>query len=134
MKTTWLPITSPAASFVATKTGSMKDWYQILGHASQDAIKHLETSAEGVKVVTGQVPKTNECQTCALSKACQIISHSSDKSESSNKPFHRVTYDLMSFTTAMIKDQWVSHFACIATDFNLVFTHPRKSDATEIIQ
>ena len=40
----------------------------------------------------------------------------------------------MSFTTAMNKDQWVSHFSCIATDFNFVFTHPRKSDATEIIQ
>ena len=40
----------------------------------------------------------------------------------------------MQFTTAMNKDQWASHFACTSTDFNMVFTHPRKSDATTIIQ
>lgn len=40
----------------------------------------------------------------------------------------------MSFSTAMNKDQWVSHFSCAVTDFNLVFTHPKKSDATKIIQ
>lgn len=34
----------------------------------------------------------------------------------------------------MNRDQWVSHFSCATTDFNLVFTHPRKSDATGIIQ
>lgn len=34
----------------------------------------------------------------------------------------------------MNKDQWVSHFACTATGFNLVFTHPSKSDATRIVQ
>lgn len=128
--------TKPAVSF-ATKAGSMKDWHHILGHASHDAIKHLETSVEGVKVVNsadGQVPKTNECETCALSKAHRIISRSPEKSESSDKPFHRVTYDLMQFTTAINKDQWTSHFACTVSDFNLVFTHPRKSDAVAIIQ
>ena len=40
----------------------------------------------------------------------------------------------MQFTTAMNKDQWVSHFSCMSTDFNLVFTHPKKSNAVSIIQ
>lgn len=118
----------PASSFAVTKTATMKNWHQILGHASHDAIAHLETSAEGVKLSDGkdrQIPKTNECQTCALSKAHRIISRSPDKSESS---------DLMQFATAVNKDQWASHFACAATDFNLVFTYSTKSEAVTIIQ
>lgn len=128
------PVTT---GFATSKSGSMEDWHQVLGHASQDAIKHLEDATEGVKVVdkdTGHVPKTNECNTCALSKAHRIISRSPDKSEYSDKPFHRVSYDLMQFTTAMNKDQWVSHFACLSTDFNMVFTHSKKSNATSIIR
>lgn len=127
-----------SATFAASaKTATMEEWHQILGHASHDAIQHLEDSAEGVKVVdkgNSQVSKTNECETCALSKAHRIVSRKPEKSESMDRPFYRVTYDLMSFSTAMNRDQWVSHFACAATDFNLVFTHPKKSDATAIIQ
>ena len=123
-----------SAYFAVTKSGSQEDWHQRLAHASEDAIKHLKMSAEGVKVIDGRVPKTNECETCALSKAHQIISQSSDKSEYSDNFFHRITYDLMQFTTTMNKDQWTSHVACAATDFNLGFTHPRKSDAVSIIQ
>ena len=129
--------TQKTATFTTTKKASMGDWPQILAHASPDVIKHLEQSVKGVKVTnkdTDRVPKTNECETCALSKAHQIVSRSPDKSENSTEPFHRITYDLMQFTTAMNKDQWVSHFACASTDFNLVFTHPRKSDATSIIR
>lgn len=62
------------AAFAITKTASM---HQILGHASNDAITHLENPAEWVTVVDkdgGQVTKTNECETCALSKAHRIIS------------------------------------------------------------
>lgn len=83
---------------------------------------------------TGQVPTTSGCQTCALAKSHRLVSQSSDKSEFSDRPFHRVTYNLMQFTTALNKDQWVSHFACATTDFNLVFTHSRKSDASGIVQ
>ena len=34
----------------------------------------------------------------------------------------------------MNRDQWVSHFSCMSTDFNLVFTHPKKLDVVSIIQ
>lgn len=34
----------------------------------------------------------------------------------------------------MNKDEWMSHFACHATDFNMVFTHQRKSEATRIVR
>lgn len=125
----------PASFATTTKSGSMRDWHQILGHASNNAITHLENLVEGVKVVDQDpVPKTSECETCALFKSHQIVSRSSDKSKKSDKPFHQITYDLMQFTIAMNKDQWVSHFACAATDFKLVFTHLKKSDAVAIIQ
>ena len=132
-----LQSSNPGAFSLLTKTSTMTEWHQILGHLFHNTVAHLESSAEGVKVLkagNSQVPKTNKCQTCALSKSHRVISCSSDKFESSDKSFHRVTYNLMSLTTAMNKNQWVSHFSCIITGFNLVFTHLRKSDATEIIQ
>lgn len=115
----------------------MNDWHQVLGHASHEAISHLETVTQEVKISDSiRVPKTNECETCALSKSQRIVSRSSDKSESSSDkaPFHRVTYDLLQFDLALNKDQSASHFACSSTDFNLVFTYPRKSDATLTIK
>lgn len=128
-------ISSAAVSLSAIKSGNMSDWHNVLGHASHEAIKHLEAATQGVKVLDNtRVPKTNECETCALSKSHRIISRSSEKSESSTKPFHRVTYDLMQFESSLNKHQWVSHFACSYTDFNLVFTHAHKSDATSIIK
>lgn len=114
----------------------------MFAHVSKKAIQHLESSVEGVRIsdkseVSGVVvPKTNECKTCALSKAHRIVSRSLDNAESSaiTKPFYRVTYDLMQLTTALNKDEWVSHFARHATDINMVFTHLRKSDASRIVR
>ena len=134
-----LEIAEPSitGSSFAVKSETMSEWHQVLGHPSHETIKHLESATQGVKVSdinTGSVPKTNECETCALFKSHQIISRSPDKSESSTKLFYRVTYDLMQFDPALNKHQWVSHFAYSITDFNLVFTHARKSDATSIIK
>lgn len=61
-------------------------------------------SVERVKIVDGKVPKTNKCETCALSKTYQIILRAFDKSETSDKSFYQITYDLMQFITAMNKD------------------------------
>ena len=104
----------------AVKT--MNNWHHVLGHASHQAIKHLSTSAQGVKVldINAQVPNTGQCETCALFKSRQIISRSPNKSESSSSLFHWTTYDLMQFELSLNKHQWVSHFACSYIDFNLV--------------
>lgn len=127
------------ASYSTTKSTGSKvatgyEWHQMLAHASSEAIQHLQASTKGVTVSDVIVPKTNECEPCALSKAHRIISRSSDNAETSTKPFYRITYDLMQLTPALNKDEWVSHFACHATDFNMVFTHQRKSDATRIVR
>lgn len=117
------------------RTGSTNDWHRLLAHANNEAIQHLPTAVEGVKVtnISEAVPTTNKCEECALSKAHRIISRSSEKSETSNKPFFRITYDLIEMTTALNRDQWISHIACSITDFHMVYTHPHKSQATDIL-
>ena len=133
------------ASVITTQSSSAKvatayEWHQMLAHAFSEVIQHLEASAEGVKISDKDakgninVPKTNECESCALSKAHRVISRSPDNAETFTKPFYRVTYDLMQLTPALNKDEWISHFACHATDFNMVFTHQRKSEAIRIVR
>ena len=90
------------------KTATAYEWHQMLAHASDESIQHLESSAGGVKISEeseGKVPKTNECEPCALSKAHRIVSRSSENAETSNEPFYRITYDLMQLNTAMNKDE-----------------------------
>lgn len=78
--TTPQPEERSAAFATPTKTATMNDRHQILGHAPHGPVSHLENSAGGVIVsdADGQVLKINECQTCALSKAHQIVSQSSN--------------------------------------------------------
>lgn len=116
-------------------SNTAKDWHNILAHAGQETIQHLESSVEGISISgNAAVPKTNECETCALSKAHQLISKSSNNSESNEAPFYRITYDLIPLSSAMNRHQWISHVACSTTDFHLVFTHTLKSEATTIIK
>jgi hypothetical protein len=126
-------------------------------HVSRDAIQHLKSSAERMKMIDSHldrdnhsdrnshsdrdsqsdrenVSKINECETCALFKAHRIISRSSDIAETSDKSFYRITYDLMQLSSALSRDEWVSHFACYVIDFNLIFTHVKKFDASRIIR
>ncbi|SLM36577.1 Ribonuclease H-like domain [Lasallia pustulata] len=106
-----------------------------MAHASAEAISHLETSAEGVKIKDKEstVLKTNECEPCALSKAHRIVSRSSIKSDMSTKPFECITFDLMEFQPAYNRHKQVSHIACDFTDFNMVWTHTSKSDSRRIL-
>ena len=133
---------SPTSRVLATeatvkKTRTANEWHSIMAHASHDAIMQLEESSNDVTtsdIATAKVPKTNECETCALTKSHVQISRTSDKSETSAKPFHRVFFDLMQFNTAMNGHRWCSHLACLATNFNLAYTHRHKSETRAILQ
>lgn len=122
-------------SFAATvRKGTTTEWHQLLAHASNEAVQHLQQAAEGVEITNkDQVPPTNKCDECALSKAHRIVSRSSEKSETSSKPFYRITYDLIDMTTALNKHKWISHVACSETNFHMVYTHASKGSATEIL-
>lgn len=56
----------------------------------------------------------------------RIVSRKPDIPEDSDEPFSRVVYNPVQFTAAMNKDQWVSYFACTATDSNLVSPYPNS--------
>ena len=123
------------ATFAATKVGIIYDWYQLLAYAADNAIQHLTQAAEGVEISDyTKVPPTNKCETCALSKAHQIISRSSRKSEDSEKPFYRITYDLIPMTITLNKYEYVLYLACAKTDFHLVYTHRYKSEALSCLK
>ncbi|SLM34143.1 Ribonuclease H-like domain [Lasallia pustulata] len=124
-----------SSSHAIVKTATPNQWHQVMAHASAEAISHLETSAEGVKIKDKEstVLKTNECEPCALSKAHRIVSRSSIKSDMSTKPFERITFDLMEFQPAYNRHKQVSHIACDFTDFNMVWTHTSKSDSRRIL-
>ena len=81
-----------------------------------------------------KVPPTNECETYALLKAYRIVSRSPAKSETSNKPFFRVIYDLVQINTAFNKDEWISYLADDVYDFQIIFTHRYKSTAFNAVR
>ena len=121
----------------AKKSRTATEWHSIMAHASPDAIMQLEKSSNDYvisDISTAKVPKTHECETCALTKSHVHISRTPNKSETSETPFYRVSFDLMQFDTAMNGDQWCFHLACLATNFNLAYTHRYKSDARNILQ
>ena len=98
-----------------------------MAHLSGDAITHLEDFSKDVKVFNTPVPKTHQCETCALTKSQQIISRSSDKSKNRNTPFARVSVDLIQFESGLNGHQWATHIACMYTDFNVLTTHRTKT-------
>ena len=132
-------ITKSSGTFAGTKpvnkSGTTREWHQLLAHAGNDSIQHLAGAAEGVEITDKEkVPNMNDCEICVLSKAHRIVSRSSYKAETSSEPFFRITYDLMQMSTALNKEQWVSHVACSEKDFQMVYTHKNKSEATEILR
>jgi hypothetical protein len=103
-------------------------------HVSRDAIQHLKSSAEKIKMIDSHsdrnsqldrdnhldrdsysdkdsqldrenVSKINECETCALFKSYRIISRSSNITETSDKLFYRITYDLMQLSSILSRDE-----------------------------
>lgn len=132
--TTTTPV-ALATSKAGIKSASAVEWHYLLAHVNSDAIQRLPGAAEGVEITDkNAVPKTNKCEACALSKAHRIVSRSSAKAETSDKPFYRISFDLMQLNPALNKDQWVSHVACTETDFQMVYTHRKKSEVTEILR
>ena len=109
------------ANFVV-KQATEADWHSILGHASAEAIQHLEASTEGVKILqsTEATPRTPQCEPCALSKSKRIISRNSDKSDFSTRSFERINFDLIQFDLIYNSHQWTSHIICDFIDFNFI--------------
>jgi Reverse transcriptase (RNA-dependent DNA polymerase) len=119
----------PRSTLKATAT----EWHRILGHPGPDTIAHLEKAVDNVRV-TGTAPSTIECETCAQSKARQVVSRRAGQEEPAGEPLERVGYDLIPVEPAYNRDKWVSHFRCFQTGADFVYTHPRKNDAVAVIK
>src|SRR5437764_411781 len=106
-----------------------------MGHAGKQAIEHLEEAVTGAKVTNlNTAPKVIDCEDCSLGKAHEIISRRSDTENPANESLERVAYDLIPITRGYNGDKWVSHFYCTKIANHFVYTHPRKGQATDIIQ
>ena len=57
-----------------TTAASPQLWHYRLGHCRLDVIQHLTEGGDEISVTNGHAPATHECETCAMSKAHQIIS------------------------------------------------------------
>ena len=122
------------ASRKATFTGSQM--HRVLGHASPEVISHVEAAGTDITIDNSTpAPSTINCETCSLSKATEIVSRRSEVEEPENGiPFDRTTWDMIEMNTAYNGDRYVSHFQCRQYLFNMVFTHPKKSDAFKFFE
>lgn len=73
------------------------------------------------------------CDTCALTKAHQLVSRSPAHEESSSKPFFRASVDMTSMIQAFNGNQYITHLECTEINFTLAKTHALKSEVPDII-
>ena len=124
-------ISQPAKS----KETTIYQWHQMLAHVSDETIQHLFTGAEKMKIFDDvQIFKINECESCVLSKAREIVFRKSDNVESVDTFFFRINYDLIQMAPSLNQKKWISHFVCYAIDFHIVYTHRHKSDASSFMR
>ena len=110
------------------------DWHQLLAHANNEIIQHLTTAAEEMKFINQEsVFKINKCEECAFAKVHKIVSRFFDKSETSEKSFFCITYDLIVINTAMNKNQWIFHITCFTIDFHMIYIHLSKVQIIEML-
>lgn len=110
-------------------TGSDNLWHERMGHPGPNTLKHLPDAVLGDVKITN-APTTIECNTCATSKATQVISRSHFKEHPATQIFMRINYDIVHMSRAYNGDRYISHFSCEYSSFQFVFTHPTKSEAS----
>ena len=58
------------SSFAAVKSGTTRDWHQLLAYAADNAIQHLQQAAKGVEITNKtKVPLTNKYSIYTVSQA-----------------------------------------------------------------
>jgi hypothetical protein len=68
----------------------------MLDHPRSEIIAHLAEGIDGVKVDDpDSAPPTNRCETCALTKAHEIVSRRPGQKEPADYPLSRIGYDLI---------------------------------------
>lgn len=133
---------SASASKIPVKSIIAYQWHQILGHVSKNAIFNLSTSAEKMNIFDAinlkpfslSISLINQCQSCAFVKTHRMISRLFDNAKISSNLFYRIIFDLMQLTSIYNKNEWVSHVICHGIDFNMMFSHSKKSETIKILR
>jgi hypothetical protein len=108
-------------------------WHAVMGHLGQEPLSHLQANATGA-IVTKSAPTTFPGETCAVSKAHEIVSRRTTKETPAEAPMARVAYDLIQMAPAYNNNQWISHFRDYHTKMDFVYTHHSKGQATAIVE
>src|SRR6202012_4389466 len=104
-------------------------WHCRLGHPGVRALAHLAEAGEGVpSFLIGQ----NLCETCRLAKATELVSRARDREIPEDDAFHRVSCDILQLEPGYNGDEYVVHFQCFKTAFNLVFCEPRRGGIANV--
>src|SRR6201996_4405301 len=105
-------------------------WHSRLGHPGIGALSHLSRSVEGVpSFLVDEVL----CETCRLAKATERISRTtSDREIPEVHPFHRTSCDILQLEPGYNGDEYVVHFQCYKTAFNLVFCEPQRAGIARV--
>jgi len=107
-------------------------WHRILGHPSQEALRHLPYSAEGVQFTESLNKEI--CESCKLAKSTEIVSRRTTHEIPAKGPFERISWDLIPMEIGYNGDQYVSHFKCTYTGFNHVYTQSNKKVTLQVIE
>ena len=99
-------ITRSVQPYVASASPNI--WHYRLAHCGPDIIQHLSEGQNGISITDGQGPATNECETCAIAKAHEMISRRPAQRES--RPFGHVHFDLIEFDQGFDGSRYVIHF------------------------
>ena len=107
-------------------------WHQRLGHCRPAVIDQLKKIPDVIVTAEGKVPRTGECDACALSKM-HTINHRVSTSRAT-KPFQTLHFDLTILEKGIAWDgtQCIAHFTCEASSYNWVFPCQNHNESTLI--
>jgi hypothetical protein len=131
------PSSTAFASFKSLKeprtdrSAPAERWHDIMGHIGKEPISKLQNNVVGA-VITDLIDKS-PCPTCDISKAKEIVSRRPGVEFPVDKPLKRVGYDLIPMNPSYNSHVWVSHFRCMVTSMDFVYTHAKKSQAQPIV-
>ena len=112
-----------------TRNRPAEEWHRVMAYMSREAINQLEQSTQGARIEQDStaVPRTSNCETCALAKSKQIISRSHKVEEEGHIPWARLTVDMIHHDRAYNGEYYTTHLACHAIDYSYVHTHKNKN-------
>jgi hypothetical protein len=113
-------------------TVSKDIWHQRFGHISMEAVGHIPTALNGVKITNTPVDRSGICETCAVANLQAQVSRR--PAQRADKPFERVHFDLVQVNPAFNGHQWGMHFLCDKTRVHFGYTFASKIDARDTVK